>query len=403
MRTAEHEKEIINIIKPAYYHSFTCIAEKCPFTCCQEWKIAVDDSTAKKWKSTTTPKSVQAKQKKLNYFTTWKDDTRVIALNYHHKCPFLNRESLCELVITYGDNMLSEACSVFPREIHDYGNRKEYTLMPSCPAVIDLLKEQEAFSLLEIQSENSTIACEADVALREGNPWEEEVFFQVRAFFMDVMKRQDISPETSLLMIFYLALDLLEKEPLTNKKFAEYRQSNILPELQKTIQNMEFDSLATFEERNELFLDLIENYRKEEMYTAYLNGITDLAEQYLEGYDVKTVENRLQTFQHEWKNHESLFRNLLCEELFADLLLPDEGLRHMVVKLQWLAMEYAVIHQCLFLKWDETGTLTYEDVRDYIVLLFRMTGYEEEDIYEYLENSFASLIWDWGYFALIAN
>ena len=75
----------------------------------------------------------------------------------------------------------------------------------------------------------------------------------------------------------------------------------------------------------------------------------------------------------------------------------------MVVKLQWLAMEYAVIFQSLFLQWDKTGSLTYEDVRAYIVILFRMTGYDEEDIYEYLENSFESLIWEWGYFALIVT
>lgn len=382
-------KEKIKTIKPNYYDSFTCIADKCPMTCCQEWKIAVDDKTAKKWKTTTTPKSLQAKQKKLNDFTTWKDNTRVIALNDTHKCPFLNREKLCELVITYGDDILSETCSIFPREVHDYDDRKELTLMPSCPAVIDLLKEQETFSFIE---ENAPVSV-----------FEKNIHIQIRSFFIDIMNRKDISPEKSLLMIFYLALDLLEKEPLTHKKFAEYKQSGILPELQKTIEHMEFDNQATFEERNELFLDLIENYRKEGMYTAYLNEIADWAEQYLEGYDTQIIESKLQTFRNEWKNHESLFRNLLCEELFADLLLPGEGLQHIVVKLQWLAMEYAVIYQCLFLKWDKTGTLTYEDVRNYIVVLFRMTGYDEEDIYEYLENSFASLIWDWGYFALITN
>ena len=47
------------------------------------------------------------------------------------------------------------------------------------------------------------------------------------------------------------------------------------------------------------------------------------------------------------------------------------------------------------------GALGYETVRDYMVVISRMTGYEDEDIREYLENSFAELIWDWGYFALI--
>ena len=34
-------------------------------------------------------------------------------------------------------------------------------------------------------------------------------------------------------------------------------------------------------------------------------------------------------------------------------------------------------------------------MRDYMVVVSRMTGYEEDDIYEYLENSFEHIIWDW--------
>ena len=45
----------------------------------------------------------------------------------------------------------------------------------------------------------------------------------------------------------------------------------------------------------------------------------------------------------------------------------------------------------------------YESIRQHMVILSRMTGYENDDIYEYLENSFESPIWDWGYFALIVG
>ena len=37
------------------------------------------------------------------------------------------------------------------------------------------------------------------------------------------------------------------------------------------------------------------------------------------------------------------------------------------------------------------------------VVISRMTGYEEEDVREYLENSFEELLWEWGYFALITG
>ena len=57
--------------------------------------------------------------------------------------PFLNENKLCKLVTAYGDNVLSETCAVFPREVHRFKTHEEETLMPCCPAVIDLLREEE--------------------------------------------------------------------------------------------------------------------------------------------------------------------------------------------------------------------------------------------------------------------
>ena len=37
-------------IRPDYYDKFTCIADQCTITCCQEWKIGVDADTNRKWK-----------------------------------------------------------------------------------------------------------------------------------------------------------------------------------------------------------------------------------------------------------------------------------------------------------------------------------------------------------------
>ena len=76
----------------------------------------------------------------------------------------------------------------------------------------------------------------------------------------------------------------------------------------------------------------------------------------------------------------------------------------MLVRLQWLMLQYAAVRQSLFLIWqDSPEAFSYEKVREALVIINRMTGYDEEDISEYLENSFESLLWDWGYFALLAG
>ena len=102
-------------------------------------------------------------------------------------------------------------------------------------------------------------------------------------------------------------------------------------------------------------------------------------------------------------------RWLVCLVLLAvvvsDLLMPDGDLESLLVQYQWIAMEYGVIRHSIFLRWllDGQKEIAYETVRDYIVIICRMTGYDEEDIYEYLENSFEELIWDWGYLALVVG
>ena len=54
---------------PDYYSEFICTADNCPLTCCQEWKISVDDLTKEKWKTLTPPESAGGHKKNLNSFT----------------------------------------------------------------------------------------------------------------------------------------------------------------------------------------------------------------------------------------------------------------------------------------------------------------------------------------------
>ena len=81
----------------------------------------------------------------------------------------------------------------------------------------------------------------------------------------------------------------------------------------------------------------------------------------------------------------------------------EKIIEHMIIKMQWIMIEYTAIRQSLFLWYSHNANspLTYETIREHIVIISRMTGYDDDDIREYLENSFAKLIWDWGYAALI--
>lgn len=377
---------------PDYYSEFICTADKCPLTCCQEWKIYVDDITKEKWKTLTPPESAGGHKKNLNSFTEKKEGQRVIRLTDDHRCPFLTKNLLCSLVLTYNADILSETCTTFPREYHDFSDHREASLMPCCPAVIDLWKQKKHLTFPEVSS----------VSL---NP-----AFLLREKITALMQGDSIrltEPSLPLMQSFYILQELYRKEEkgqsLTAAVIEDCFTPSTLSELQRAIYNLPVSVTDTIWECNELLQDLAVNYLEEGLYEEYLEPLITQAEQLSETAE-DLLLSKWDTFCLQLETFYPLLRSFLANEMYSDLLAPDDtSTEHMLVRLQWTAIQYAAIRQALFLTYlsEDKGILSYESVRQALVILTRMTGYEEEDIYEYLENSFESLLWDFGYLAFI--
>lgn len=404
----------MNRIRPSYYDKFTCIADRCPITCCQEWKIGVDADTNRKWEKLLPPENVEPQRKNLSAYTTKKDGERVIGLTEDHKCPFLSSKKLCKLVVAYGDQVLSKTCTDFPREVHVFEQHEEENLMPCCPAVIDLLWESDREELFQIPETGE----------------DGQLLFAIRR---EVLKMAVNAEENNLSEMlsaaFYILRELsgeieeTEGEEAALALTAEYFSAENQENLKKAIREIMSDPLATMQERNELLQDLSVNYRQEGLYTPFLEPLLEMAEELSALYnssisqdgqepgqtenepaDCSALRESIQQFADAFHPYGKLIKAWLFEELRSDLLLPDSSLEGMLIQLQWIAMEYSVIRHSIFLTWqNHPDNITYESVKTAIVILSRMTGYETDDIYEYLENSFESLVWDWGYFALITG
>lgn len=378
-----------NEMKPDYYDEFQCIADACSLTCCQEWKIAVDRKTAVAWKKTEMPEGVRPKRRTLSDYTKKCGDGRIITLDEKMRCPFLDERKLCRLVLTYGDAVLSETCTLFPREKHEVAaGITEYSLMPCCPAVVDLLWGRECIRFSD----------EADSASYGAY----EAVYGVRKRFLTIMSDRAYRPAQSLCMLFYMALDLCDAGTSWKAEVPKYGDAPYRKELADAVEHAGADCRAAFVERNELFLDLAENYRKEGLYRAFLTPAAEEAEQIAEDYG-KIRKEDLDAFAQAFSPYEALMRCYLQSEIFSECLGEPDDVEYVTVKLQWIALEYAAIRHAAFLCWHREGALSYETMRSCMVILSRMLGYEDEDIWEYLENSFERLIWDWGYFALVVS
>ena len=372
-------------VRPDYYKKFQCIADKCTITCCQEWKIGVDNETNRKWKKLLPPDTVVDKKKNLSAYTVKKDGMRVIVLDEKLRCPFLNEEKLCRLVCTYTDRVLSDTCTQFPREVHRFSTYEEETLMPCCPAVIDIWKDAEKIVFPKVDREYKNL------------------LFVIREHMMELLEDSTQRLEDQLKQGFYILLELNKQDSLTMQLINEYFSSESAAQLREAISQIPMDELDSMDECNELLQDLAVNYQKEGLYKKYLDPILLQAEKLSETYVADTMCEDLQLFDKQFRQWQPLLRKFLLNEFYSDLLVPDGNLESMIVSMQWIGMEYAVIRHSVFLKWMERKQFTYEELRDYMVVITRMTGYEQEDIVEYLKNSFESLVWDWGYFALVTG
>ncbi|SFG42721.1 flagellin lysine-N-methylase [Oribacterium sp. WCC10] len=395
----------LNVIKPDYYDDFHCIGGSCSFTCCQEWKIAVDPETKKRWRSINAPEGLKEagrlpewlnEHSCLSKFIVKKDGTDVIGLLRDMTCPFLDSDHLCRLVIDHGEEILSKTCHEFPRENHEYTDRTEKSLVACCPEVVDKWNERNILTFEGLNYRDT-----------EGLKHTKDTLMAARNLIMYLLSDEQCDNRINLLKSFYILLDIYSKESL--KDMSDYIDPKVLRELESTIASLERDVSESMVERNELFLDMTENYAAENRYTAFISPLRNLAKEldvnetdmsmYADKENASGKKDDKSDFLSSISKYESLFRNYLVSEAFSGLLIPGMDLRDMVMQFEWMIMEYAIIQQALYLKWKENPEhdLSYETVREMIVLISRLTGYDADDIEDYLESSFESPIWDFGY------
>ena len=309
-------------VRPDYYEKFQCIADRCTITCCQEWKIGVDNETNRKWKKLLPPDTVVDKKKNLSAYTVKKDGMRVIALDEKHRCPFLNEEKLCRLLCTYTDRVLSDTCTQFPREVHRFSTHEEETLMPCSPAVIDIWKDAKEIVFPKVDREYK------------------DLLFAIREHMMELLEDSTQRLEDQLKQGFYILLELNKQDSLTMQLINEYFSGESVAQLREAIAQIPMDELDSMDECNELLQDLAVNYQKEGLYKKYLDPILLQAKQLSETYAADTMCENLQLFDKQFRQWQPLLRKFLLNEFYSDLLVPDGDLESMIVSMQWIGMEW---------------------------------------------------------------
>ncbi|MBQ8764055.1 MAG: flagellin lysine-N-methylase [Clostridia bacterium] len=128
--------EIMQNTYPNYYKKFSCIADKCPDTCCAGWEIVIDPESLSKYEALGGEYA-----EKIRSLITVDGDGDSIFSPENNRCPFLLDSGLCEMYIELGHNSLCRTCRLFPRHVTYFGARTETGLSLSCPEAARIIME----------------------------------------------------------------------------------------------------------------------------------------------------------------------------------------------------------------------------------------------------------------------
>lgn len=371
-----------NIFKILNYDKFKCIADKCEFTCCKGWEINIDNSTYNKWKNENLDyllEKVEAKDKKEVYF---------INKENHDDCPFLDKQGLCDIVKNHGEEYLSLTCHTFPRIENVFDDRRELSLSCSCKEVVEI-----------ISNLNKKINLSLENYIRINDDLSE---LRIREALIYIMQQENISLEYKLIICFEMLLSILENESFNKKEdlleeIEKYRDRNYIQNIILTYKNIELDIYDSIEEVNNLFLDIIENYKEIPMFNDILSDISSFAEE----FEIEDIEIKWNSYKEEFNRYNDLIENIIVSKIISNCVNDD--IEEMIVSFELIILDYLLVRHATFLKYyiDEEK-LHIKDIKNYIVAFSRIIQNNSDAVKEFLKDGFDDVILELGYLCFIS-
>ena len=136
-------------IAPNYYPHFRCIADRCRHSCCIGWEIDVDEESLAKYAAL--PGELG---EEIRASIVTGDECAHFRLAEHDRCPFLNEQGLCRMILGFGEDVLCQICRDHPRFVSEFSCRTEIGLGLTCEAAAQLILSQTApLSLITLEDD----------------------------------------------------------------------------------------------------------------------------------------------------------------------------------------------------------------------------------------------------------
>ena len=139
----------MKLIVPDYYSRFRCIAGDCKHSCCIGWEIDIDEDTLQEY-----DRVDGTLGQRLQTEIDRSGETAHFILGENERCPFLNKENLCDIIIGLGEQALCDICDAHPRFRNEFSDRTEMGLGLCCEAAAKLILTTDTPMQLTVLEDN---------------------------------------------------------------------------------------------------------------------------------------------------------------------------------------------------------------------------------------------------------
>ena len=181
----------MEVFYPKYYESFSCIADRCPDSCCKEWDVDVDSEATAYYRALPGPLGDQLRQVLRDT-----EDGTVMTIE-DGRCPMWRADGLCRIQAELGHDALCQVCRQFPRLRHDYGTFAELGLELSCPEAARLILTAPYEPFLVRMEDGGELPDYEEEAM--------EILLQTRREALELLGDPAFSVQEALILLYFHA------------------------------------------------------------------------------------------------------------------------------------------------------------------------------------------------------
>lgn len=222
---------------PRFLERFSCVGSACEETCCQGWKVIVDERHYLKLKHAM-DKDKADREKFRESHQRVKGEGKspqnyaFIIMQDDGTCPMLDEKKLCSAQKRFGSEVLSDTCALYPRLFSQHGDAVEISAALSCPEMSrQALLHSDSMDLIDVPAEQlARRMITQGMAGDERDPYLSQID-DVRAFVLQLLSQRQYSVSARLFFVTYFA-------NRTQKWFTEKQGPEVVEQLRGEMQRL---------------------------------------------------------------------------------------------------------------------------------------------------------------------